>query len=281
MAHTKTYSYKKAFSMLELIFVIVILGIVASIGAEIIANVYQSYIIQRAQHRASLKTEIVAIQIANRLAYAIPGTIVRKSTLADGTPTDINEPGVATDTILQWVGADADSFKTITSDENRLPGWSGFCDVNESASPLGGTNISTPGSNLGLASTIISNLGGDIENAFIYYEANATLQNRGVAAAGTTGSNLALDSTLGNISEQYKLAWTSYALVADGDLTLYYNFSPTIGTDASNASSRVLLRNVSTFEFRGDGRTIRFKICVDEEIGEDYNITICKEKAVF
>lgn len=272
--------------MLELIFVIVILGIVASIGAEIIANVYKSYIIQRAQHRASLKTEIAATQIANRLAYAIPGTIVRKSTLGDITPTSINEPGVVSDTILQWVSTDGDSFKTMASGAasgaTRRPGWSGFCDVNESASPLAGTNISTPGSNLGLAATIIGNLGGNIDNAAIYYEANGTLQSRGVAATGTANTNIALDSTLGNISEHYKLAWTSYALIADGNLTLHYDFAPTVGQDASNnTSSQVLLRNVSTFEFRGDGRTIRFKICVDEDIGENFNITICKEKAVF
>ena len=264
--------------MLELIFVIVILGIVSSIGAELIANVYESYIVQRAQHRASLKTELAATQIANRLASAIPGTVVRKSTLNDATATDINEPGVTTDTILQWVGADADSFKTITSGTNRLPGWSGFCDVNESASPLGSTTISTPGSNLGLASTIIGNLNGNISNAAIYYEANKTLQKRDIA--NVSGTTITLDNTLVNISEHYKLAWTSYAVVADGDLTLYYNFPPTVGTNITG-SSELLLRNVSTFEFRGDGRTIRFKICVDEEIGEDFNITICKEKAVF
>ena len=280
MRHTNKHPFKRAFSMLELIFVIIILGIVSSIGAEIIANVYENYIIQRAQHRASLKTEIAATQIANRLASAIPGTIVRKSALDDSTPTDINDPGAATDTILQWVSADADSFKTITSNINRRPGWSGFCDVNESASPLGGTSISTPGSNLDLAKSIITNLGGDIDNAAIYYEANKTLQSRGITDTGTTGETIKLDNTLENISEHYKLAWTSYALVADGDLTLHYNFAPTIGTNITG-SSELLLRNVSTFEFRGDGRTIRFKICVDEDIGESFNITICKEKAVF
>ncbi len=49
------YSFRSAFSMLELIFVIVILGIVSSIGAELIAKVYENYIVQRALHRSSLK----------------------------------------------------------------------------------------------------------------------------------------------------------------------------------------------------------------------------------
>ena len=278
MRHTNKHPFKRAFSMLELIFVIIILGIVSSIGAEIIANVYENYIIQRAQHRASLKTEIAATQIANRLSYAIPGTVVRRSGLTTAFE-DINAPTSTDHNILQWVGADADSFKASTL-TGRQPGWSGFCDVDDTVSSLSGTTISTPGSNLGLAKTIITKLGGNIDNATIYYEANKTLQSRGITATDTTGETIKLDNTLGNISEHYKLAWTSYALVADGDLTLHYNFAPTIGTNITG-SSELLLRNVSTFEFRGDGRTIRFKICVDEDIGESFNITICKEKAVF
>jgi len=276
---------RSGFSMIELIFVIIILGIVSSIGAEIIANVYEGYIIQRAQQRASIKTELAAIQIANRLAYAIPGTVVRKSTLNDGSPTDINVPGVPTDIILQWVGSDADSFKAINNTAavtRRRPGWNGFCDVDNS--PLGGTNISTPGSNLGLARTIIANLGGAINAAAIFYEANNTLQRIGVNAVGTAGETIALDGAVNTISEHYKLAWTSYALEAQagGDLVLHYNFNPQRGV-AVAGSSQILLRNVSTFEFTGDGRTIRFKICVREDLGGGLaqGIATCKEKAVF
>jgi len=94
-----------AFSMLELIFVIVILGIVASIGSEMIVKVYQQYIVQRAQHRASIKTELAATQIANRLASAIPGTVVRRDALSGGTIEGINDYmslGGDSYTVLQW-----------------------------------------------------------------------------------------------------------------------------------------------------------------------------------
>ena len=50
--------------MLELIFVIIILGIIASIASELIAKVYESYILQRAQYKANMKTELAAKQIA-------------------------------------------------------------------------------------------------------------------------------------------------------------------------------------------------------------------------
>jgi len=270
--------FHKAFSMLELIFVIIILGIVSSIGAEIIANTYESYVLQRAQHRASLKTELAATQIANRLAYAIPGTVVRKSSLGDASATDINQPGLTSDTILQWVGADADSFKAITSSTHRKPGWSGFCDVNASTT----TSISTPGSNLALTTAIRTNLGLTAANPKIYFPAESGLVSARASLPFPAGAeSINLSTPTPKIVEHYKLATSSYALVADGDLKLYYNFDPSIGVDATNATAQVLLRNVSTFEFRGDGRTIRFKICVDEDIGENYKITICKEKAVF
>lgn len=274
---------RRGFTMLELILVIVILGIVSSIGAEIIANVYEGYILQRAQHRASIKTELAAIQIANRLAYAIPGTVVRKNGLAAGG-TDINELGNVTDTTLQWVGADADSFKAIAAAAaaggNTLrPGWSGFCDVDASST----ASISTPGSNLALVNTIKNNLGLD-SNPEIYFPTKDGLRSYtatlNVPNNITLGMmNLSPDGTK-KIAEHYKLAISSYALVADGDLTLYYDFTPQRGVTIGG-KSELLLRNVSTFQMRGDGQTIRFKICVDEDIGEATPITICKEKAVF
>jgi len=283
------HTWQYAFSMIELIFVIIILGIVSSIGAEIIANVYEQYIIQRAQHRASIKTELAATQIANRLAYAIPGTVIRGfSTSGMDTYTDINEPGAGTENVLQWVGADMDSFKSMSgipcnTGDLRRPGWSGFCDLSAS----GGTNISTPGSNLALSTDIIAHLsaGGTartLDDAQIYFPAKSGLKSYGVASG--TEESIALDAAPGDvIVEHYKLAWTSYALVtaADGTLRLYYNFSPTIRAGWSSSSNQILLRNVSTFRMRGDGHTIRFKLCVQEEIGEDFNVTSCKEKAVF
>ena len=269
---------KRAFTMIELIFVIIILGIVSSIGAEIIANVYEGYVLQRAQHRASIKTELAAIQIANRLARAIPGTVVRKDALSDAIPIPITEPG-ANETILQWVGADVDSFNAIDSATavGRRPGWSGFCDIDASTT----TSISTPGSNLGLADTIRTNLGLTAASPRVYFPSEKSGLVSGVATTPLAGTTIALSTATPAVVEHYKLASSSYALEADGDLKLYYNFDPIINADATNASVEILLRNVSVFKFRGDGRTIRFKICVDEDIGEVNPITICKEKAVF
>ncbi len=279
----KQYIGRSAFTLLELIFVIVILGIVASIGSEMIAKVYGQYIVQRAQHRASIKTELAALQIANRLAYAVPGTVIRRLTKASAGWEYITEalpPGSSGDyDVLQWVGGDMDSFNATNK-----PGWSGFCDTDPSTA----TVIKTPGSALGTTTQIITNLSGSTpasNSLSLYFQYDlthypATITDADTITLGGTGAKF--------IYERYKLAWSSYALVIEnkrgniGDLYLYYNFAP-IPKVAISGSRSLLIKNISNFKFIGAGRTIRFKICKQEQISEnmDDNITACKEKAVF
>jgi len=272
---------KSAFTLLELIFVIVILGIVASIGSELIARVYESYIMQRAQHRASLKTELTALQIANRLAYAIPGTIIRRVGLA-GIPEGIADQMLQDSTgesytVLQWVGADMDSFST-----SATPGWSGFCDLDASLTP----NIVTPGSDLSVTASVTGWLSGGALPAqspalFFPYDLTSYQVASPVAGSALTFTGATIPT---HIVEHYKLAWSSYALViTGGDLFLHYNFTPAVSAAIPTGATQVslLMKDISTFKFRGAGRTIRFKICKEEDIGEGFNVTACKEKAVF
>jgi len=268
----KQYRFRPAFTMVELIFVMTILGIVASLGTEMVVKVYEGYLVQRAEHRASIKTELAATQIANRLASAIPGTVYRIRTNDTLELIDSNFPtGIDGDDYkgIQWVSADTDSFSAAA------PGWSGFCDVDVSATD----SINTPGSNLALTSTIISNLSNTrtIADAAIYFPYDTTPYT----ISGVLGNTITLDNNASTIVEHYKLAWSSYALVVEsGDLFLYYDMNATPATPVGNTRS-LLMEDISTFKFRGAGRTIRFKICKEEPISEDANITACKEKAVF
>ena len=276
----KIRTLRSAFTLLEVTIVITILGIVASLGSELIAEVYHSYILQRAEHRAALKTELAATQIANRLRYAIPGTVIRRVGKA-GAPEEITAD-MAHDpdeyTVLQWVAYDGDGFEAFESEANRKPGWSGFCDVDASSAHT----IQTPGSNLALAGTIIAKLSGStktIADAALYFPQDPPVA---YGISGAIGSEtLTLDGNASKIAEHYKLAWSSYALVVEnGDLYLYYNFAP-LPNAAIGTIRSLLLKNVSTFKFQGAGRTVRFKICRDENIGDEFNVTSCKEKAVF
>lgn len=308
---------RPAFTMLELVFVLVVLGIVASIGAEILSQMYQSYLVQRAVHRASIKTELASLQIANRLTYAIPDTIIARQANAAGSPTKIFLPLDEADTsdsypILQWIGEDIDGF-TGRSAGNSAPGWSGFVDLDHS--DFTQRRLSTPGSQLtNIAEPIIQNLSAphirDLGNAALLFGGENTYNARTVGYWTETTPNISgiflvngdfnnttitLDSNQGGkrLSESYKLAWSSYAIVPipisgseDFDLELWYNFQPWRGVYINNpdVQKRTLIRNVSVFRFKSVGNSIRFKLCQREQIlpgnGSGTHITICKEKAV-
>jgi hypothetical protein len=131
----------------------------------------------------------------------------------------------------------------------------------------------------------------------------ATFDNNCVLAVSGVHSNTAHDifkfsdatrkTEAKFIYEHYKLAWSAYSLVPEKEtdfnngnplyqLKLYYNYQPWLGnkyTD-NNTLSSTLLRNVSVFKFSESGGTMRIKLCVQENIAGDANVTICKEKAV-
>jgi len=236
-----------AFTMLELIFVIVILGIVASIGSSLIAKTYENYIVQRALHRASISTELAANQLVNRLTFRISKTTVARnpSNVNDYlTVSSIVDTGDSNHTVLEWIGYDNDSFSAQVN-----PGWSGYADVQNASK----AQFSTPGSSLSITSTIISNLsnasvsltaGGQrpaiFFNAYpndLYYAADTTSTYGAncmgldyasndtscvLAVTGTINSGSAdmlsfsappHDTNPKTIYEHYQLAWSAYAIV--------------------------------------------------------------------
>ncbi len=322
--------YKKshAFTMLELIMVIVILGIVSSIGSSLIAKTFESYIVQRALHKASMATELVTTQIVNRLTFRIPDSTVARR---PGTPWDylpvssISTSGDTNHTALEWYAYDNDSF-TAT----KIPGWSAYADQTDTNSTR--AKFVTPGSNLDTSDTIINNLSAgrvkltatSTKRPAIFFKTQDLNYDSSFIrqyipecmglnySTGDTTCVLAVDGVHSTtqhdqlrftdttrrtetkfIYEHYKLAWSAYAVVPEQEtdfdannplyhLKLYYNYQPWHGdkyTD-NNTLSSTLLRNVSVFKFAESGGTMRIKLCVQENIAGDANVTICKERTV-
>ena len=306
---------RKAFSLIEVIFVLVILGIIASISSQIIVQVYENYIIQKAIYNVSTKTELVANQIVNRLAYAIHGTAIAKDTNKTGTVEDIdwirleNIPSYDNNfSTIEWIGYDNDSFSA-----GATPYWSGISNY-ETATK---NSMETPASILSNADTIINNLSNGQVNlsgtkqlpailflqkanryrdgaAFTYTPAcmgmidNDTSCIFRVSRTGDTTLNFP-DALPKIVSERYKLAWSAYALVPedlDGDglfnLFLYYNYQPWEGELYTSVADnrKLLMKNISVFKFTENGGVTQLKLCATENIGEDFNISTCKEKAI-
>ncbi len=243
--------------MIELIFVITILGVVASISSSIIVQTYESYIMQRAIHNASLKTELAINQLGNRLAYRLQRSLVARVPGQSGFGTNnalpLNQIGPTTPnrnqyTALEWIGYDNDSFSA-----QRVPGWSGFCDLNATTTTT--TTITTTGSRLlntsgtdVSANTILSNIYGNSSPALYFLGRTefATGQDYTTACMyDTTGNNclfpvtfnsdttISFDgnnlrtSNLGNLiyTELYQITASAFAVVpengrdSDGDGT--------------------------------------------------------------
>ena len=320
----KNTQQKQGFSLLELIFVIVILGIVASISSSLIAQLYENYLVQKALHRVTLKTELAINQIANRLTYRIANSVITRQSsgtfnpLADLLFNSSNQDRA----VLEWIGYDNESFSA-----QSVPGWSGYCDQATTAAP----NISTPGSNLSFTTSITKNLaggtvpplavlfslGGQPDGPSIPADASCYGYNGNTACIHqvTITNNTTLNTNrlagVANtaISDHYKLAWSSYAIVAtnrdalytnvrDGsiladnditprsfDLELRYNYQPWAGTqfNDSTTSRSTLIRNVTSFKYSELGGTLRIKLCATERIGDansTTNVSACKEKVV-
>lgn len=227
---------RKAFSLIELTFVIIVLGIVASIGSQIIVKVYESYVTQRAVHRSSLKTELALTQLVNRMTYSIPQTVIARRDAAVFAPIE-SIPGTNDHDILEWIGYDADSFGAITANPTtgfeRRPVWSGYADVSSAQTTL--NTLSTPGSRLHDLDTIIQNLSRDAAGAAnsgiasaailfpdtydartIGYQGGANANNIHTVNGrnGDTVLNLNPSATgTRTVKEHYKLAWSAYAVV--------------------------------------------------------------------
>jgi len=283
---------KRAFTLLELVFVIVILGVVASIGSSVIVQVYESYIIQKSTHNAALKTELAINQLANRLTYRIDESLIARHPVTRNllalNNLDITTTNWEEYNILEWIGYDNDSFSATAT-----PGWSGFLDLDTPSAIGGSRSIISTGSAFSQVSAISTNLGGG--DPALYFVGNRPYRTDGAgtplasSSAGclhniegdgcifpvTLDTTNEITFTLGSAgdyvpgqmqySEYYQLARSAYAVVFENphtvpeggginvwDLRLYYNYQPWEGETYIDGSNSLLLRDVSVFRFKSE-----------------------------
>ncbi|OIP54345.1 MAG: protein containing prepilin-type N- cleavage/methylation domain protein [Helicobacteraceae bacterium CG2_30_36_10] len=298
------------FTMIELIFVIVIMGIIGKFGTEFLAQAYKSFIFSSINNKLQADSEMAVTTVASRLQYRIKDSVIGKkssdnSFLAIGSATgsDFN--------ILEWVGSDIEGFRG-----DSLPLWSGIIDLDDSNATL----LDSPETNttaLNAQIGILSHASGTgINNAALYFVgSDSDINNYGWDFADTaftdqskvmhpikTGAtpNLLIpkDASTGadnnftgiDVFEYYQLAWTAYAVgISDynatgnntGTLMLYYDYQPWEGEEYNNinAKSEILMENVSTFQFKSVGSLLKIQVCVNSDVVEDYSL--CKEKTIF
>jgi len=304
---------KKAFSLIEVIFVLVILGIVASISSQIIVQVYESYITQQAIYKVGTKTELAINQIVNRLTYSVIDSAIAKDPTDSTNYKLLKNLDLITDTnltILEWIGYDTDSFSA-----GSTPYWSGVANY-ETATKI---MFDTPGSQLGKVDTIIKNLSsnkvdlnGSVQRPAVIFQPRTLegddingecmgLVNNDTSCIYAVSENNATSFLFDDINkskiitERYQLAWSAYALVptlnSNGlyNINLHYNYQPWEGEEynSTTTSTRTIITNVSVFKFTQSGGVIQLKLCASEDIGQRDSttgkpiyISTCKEKVI-
>jgi prepilin-type N-terminal cleavage/methylation domain-containing protein len=297
---------KSAFTLLELIFVIVIIGILSKYGIELLSQAYKNFIFSSVNNALQANSAAAVESIAAKLQYRIKDSVIAKQT--DGTYQALASNTDLTAPILEWVATEVDGFR---GNVGTLPHWSGIIDLDLSSSAA----LVSPGTDTGALNTLIgilSDTGSGINNAAIYFVGSDSdiqtgygwggaittqdvamhpIKSNGVAnqfvpTNGATGADN--NFTGADVYEYYQLAWTAYAVgITDynatgnstGTLTLWYDYQPWEGETYANGKSAVIMNDVSTFQFRAAGSVIKIQVCVNSDLMEDYSL--CKEKTIF
>lgn len=285
-----------AFTMIELIFVIVIMGILAKFGVEFLAQAYNNFILSKTNNALQSQSAAAVDTIASRLQFRIKDSIIARNPAVGGFESLPSSTYGNTARVLEWIASDIEGFRGTS-----LPLWSGIIDINASTAAL----LNSPETNttaLNLQIQTLSYGGSSINDAALYFVGSDSDKDGygwdGVAIANQNSVMHPINST-GNIDEftsgiagvdfsgvsvyeYYQLAWTAYAVVhsEDGNLTLHYDYQPWQGESYTNSKTALIMQNVSTFRFKANGSIVKIQVCVDGKITEG-GYSICKEKTIF
>lgn len=237
---------KRAFTLLELVVVIVVLGIIAMMSFNAIMNIYSNYFQTRTVNELETQTEIALEQISKRLEHRIKPSVIARKT--DGEFLALNDNRVNLDAkyeILEFIPYAYEIFNDVPSGSNKAGRYSGYADLAKS-SPA--TGLISPGSNFSteVVETIkdltcredtnatcvdFTKKDGGVVAIFsdVYYNVQDSFGYKGditkldIAKVGVKGGQSGLNGdTLEisgfdgkQISEQYHLAYTANAIVPE------------------------------------------------------------------
>lgn len=294
---------RSAFTMIELIFVIVVMGIIAKFGVEFLARAYESFIFSSTNNALQAKSASAVEFIANRLQYRIKDSVIVRTTQAANLTPLADAVSGTQYLVLEWISADIDGFRGTNT-----PLWSGIIDLDVGVDIGGSAYLHSPATNTATANALIKRLSHDsgttINNAALYFiGSNSDINGFGWDAAITdqtgfmhpitTDANFPtrfypkVGAFVGTqVHEYYQLAWTANAIVVTlgannrHRLTFHTDYQPWEGEGFANASIQsLLMEDASTFQAMAIGSIIKIQVCAKSNLVEEYSL--CKEKTVY
>lgn len=307
---------RNAFTMLELVFVIVVMGIIGKFGVEFLAQSYQSFIFSKINNTLQSNSATAVEFIASRLQYRIKDSVVAR-TGETTSFTALSSASGTTFTVIEWISTDMENFRGGTS-----PNWSGiidFDDSNANSSTLISPETNTTAINDYIS--VLSNTNTGINDSALYFiGSNVDINGYGWNGTALTNQNSVMhpirkstvateldrfipvqgnDATVDNsfigtdVYEYYKLAWTANAIVMEdyntttlmGNLVFYYDYQPWSGelfyTAGKNIKKFTIMEDVSTFQAMAIGSIIKIQVCTKSDLITEETYSICKEKTIF
>ncbi len=307
---------KKAFTLVEVITTIVILGILSAGTLVSIKHLYIRVAKSKTMGDLSSDSQVVSNQISSLLYDRVPSTVIGYK--KDGSFSTIYNLS-STYSIIEWIGLASESLKSGY--------YSGFIDLNASdkntltlASPninkveLNNVMINKWGTNSSDLALIFAgsfdngsiNLSNDFNNSFGWHGNTFNLIYN---IAAINNNSIILSTTPDVIYEKYYLVDSAYAVARGEDvdlnatcikdlnqsdnnntLFLFYNYRPwknqTFCADPNGVNKdgnvTILSNNVKGFEAGLINDNIQFNLSLQKEIrGSDNNVTISKQKVVF
>lgn len=295
---------KKGFTLIEMIFVVVISGVLAMGSFKAIQALYLRSAKVKAVTELSIQSQIVLDQIGVMLYNRVPNSVIGSS--AGFTSCEpIAEVTVSHNT-LQWLGT--------MDDELLNQDYDGFVDISKSDKST--NTLETPNIKSSLNNSDINLI---FAGAFDSATESIKACN-GAFGFNSSNSDLAFDVTINNnnivitdtkqpeyIYEKYYLTKTAYAITRGehvGDITncsgissednftdldntlfLFYNYQPYLGEtfcgDGGVGNVSILAENVHGFEAVYENDAIRIKLDMNREIRGSSSVHISKQKVIF
>jgi len=294
---------RSAFTMIELIFVIVIMGIIGKFGVEFLARAYETFIYSTTNNRLQARSATTLDFIASRLQHRIKDSVIVRATQAANLTALASANPANNYLVLEWISTDIEGYRGATA-----PFWSGIIDIDVGVDVGASAYLQSPGTNtaaLNLQINTLSYNGSGVNNAAIYFiGANSDIngygwdgaianQNAAMHPISANGVANQFVPTVGtfvgvDVYEYYKLSWTANAIVISAPdannmstLTFHYDYQPWAGErfDDAGTKTALLMEDISTFQAMSIGSIIKIQVCAKSRLIEEYSL--CKEKTIY
>ena len=285
---------RKAFSMLEMVFVIVIIGLVAVAGSMSIVQIMQNYAIQKEYAKMEVDGTSAILQISKYLQNSIWDSIALRNGSRYTDISSVNEANsgrIENPNELIFISKNEEAlngyFGTYQGNNSNLPYFSGFIDLSNSKNDSGGRLTilasafaqdrlrslnhlvsSTSGSSIGIYFPFVNKDGRIFDK---YYSGNKTSLFAIVAITSDTQMLInPKPPTIGDIAMIVNLNPVVLQKNSDGDLILQ-----------RNGVNQTIAQGVSNFYMWSESQSglLRVRLCFTNKT-MDFMPEFCKEGVI-